>query len=139
MDCKSQNDEVESSFVYSLTKDLELIDTMFYASMKPIQMDESDIIAHNASNKCFMCLKPFCSEVFLIKEGPKFAQSKGPLPYIRYKITKKGKYRGAAHSICNLKYSKVPSFVPIFFHNLGTKYLSRQLRHASHNNRARGN
>ncbi|VVC27977.1 Ribonuclease H-like domain [Cinara cedri] len=28
-----------------------------------------------------------------------------------------GKYRGAAHSICNLNY-KVPRFIPLFFHNL---------------------
>ena len=30
-----------------------------------------------------------------------------------------GKYRGAAHSICNLKY-KVPRFVPVLFHNGST-------------------
>ncbi len=30
-----------------------------------------------------------------------------------------GKYRCAAHSECNLKYSKQIGFVPIFFHNLG--------------------
>ncbi|XP_047039598.1 uncharacterized protein LOC124644335 isoform X1 [Helicoverpa zea] len=28
-----------------------------------------------------------------------------------------GKYRGAAHSYCNIQY-KVPSFIPVFFHNL---------------------
>ncbi|VVC43643.1 Ribonuclease H-like domain [Cinara cedri] len=28
-----------------------------------------------------------------------------------------GKYRGAAHSICNLNY-KVPRFIPVFFHNI---------------------
>ena len=28
-----------------------------------------------------------------------------------------GKYRGAAHEICNLKY-KVPKFLPVVFHNL---------------------
>ena len=28
-----------------------------------------------------------------------------------------GKYRGAAHEICNLKY-KEPSFIPVVFHNL---------------------
>ncbi|VVC41594.1 Ribonuclease H-like domain [Cinara cedri] len=31
-----------------------------------------------------------------------------------------GKYRGAAHSICNLNY-KVPRFIPLFFHNLSEK------------------
>ena len=28
-----------------------------------------------------------------------------------------GKYRGAAHSLCNLKYRK-PNFTPVVFHNL---------------------
>ena len=28
-----------------------------------------------------------------------------------------GKYRGAAHNICNLKYRK-PNFTPVVFHNL---------------------
>jgi len=28
-----------------------------------------------------------------------------------------GKYRGAAHNICNLHY-KVPNFIPVVFHNL---------------------
>ena len=31
-----------------------------------------------------------------------------------------GKYRGAAHNICNLRY-KVPKEIPILFHN-GSKY-----------------
>ena len=31
-----------------------------------------------------------------------------------------GKYRGAAHSICNLRY-KVPKEIPVVFHN-GSKY-----------------
>ena len=31
-----------------------------------------------------------------------------------------GKYRGAAHSICNLK-NKVPKFIPVIFHN-GSRY-----------------
>ena len=28
-----------------------------------------------------------------------------------------GKFRGAAHEVCNLKY-KVPKFIPVVFHNL---------------------
>ena len=28
-----------------------------------------------------------------------------------------GKFRGAAHEVCNLKY-KVPNFFPVVFHNL---------------------
>ena len=28
-----------------------------------------------------------------------------------------GKYRGAAHTLCNLQY-KIPSYIPIVFHNL---------------------
>jgi len=31
-----------------------------------------------------------------------------------------GKFRGAAHNACNLKY-KVPKFIPVFFHNF-TRY-----------------
>ena len=47
--------------------------------------------------------------------------------FVQIKINKKvrdhchytGKYRGAAHSICNLRY-KIPREIPVVFHNGST-------------------
>ena len=38
---------------------------------------------------------------------------------VRYHCHFSGKYRGAAHIKCNLKY-KVPKFIPVVFHNGST-------------------
>ena len=36
---------------------------------------------------------------------------------VRHHCHLSGKFRGAAHEVCNLKY-KIPKFFPVFFHNL---------------------
>ena len=54
---------------------------------------------YNSSNKCHICLKP-------IKDNK-----------VRDHCHYTGYYRGPAHSMCNLRY-KVPSFIPVVFHNL---------------------
>ena len=54
---------------------------------------------YNSSNTCHICLKP-------IKESK-----------VRDHCHYTGYQRGPAHSMCNLRY-KVPSFIPVVFHNL---------------------
>ena len=54
---------------------------------------------YNSSNKCHICLKPIL--------GNK----------VRDHCHYTGYYRGPAHSMCNLR-CKVPSFIPVVFHNL---------------------
>ena len=43
-----------------------------------------------------------------------------------------GKYRGAAHSNCNLNY-KIPKEIPVVFHNGSTLYYIMNHYHLFHN------
>ena len=54
-------------------------------------------IYHNKQKICYICQKEFSNKV-------------------RDHCHYTGKYRGAAHNICNLRY-KVPKEIPIVFHN----------------------
>ena len=61
---------------------------------------------YDKQKKCYICKKPFV-----------FDKEKDT--YINYKKVRvhchfTGKFRGAAHSICNLRYS-VPSEIPVIF------------------------
>ena len=55
----------------------------------------------NKTTNCHICLKGF----------------KEDNPKVRDHCHHTGKYRGHAHSICNLRY-KIPHYIPIVFHNL---------------------
>ena len=56
---------------------------------------------HKKASKCHICYK-----VFNFKD-----------PEVRDHCHYTGKYRGPAHSLCNLRY-KIPSYIPVIFHNL---------------------
>ena len=66
-----------------------------------IPLTKSQLKAYNHVTKCHICFKPF-------KPGNR---------KVRDHCHYSGKYRGAAHSICNLQY-KIPSHIPVVFHNL---------------------
>ena len=55
----------------------------------------------NKTTKCHICFKEFQELNPKVKDNCHYT----------------GKYRGPTHSICNLRY-KIPSYVPIVFHNL---------------------
>ena len=67
---------------------------------------------HEKSNHCHICNEEFIHD----KENEKYREYWKVKDHCLYT----GKYRGAAHSKCNLQY-KVPKEIPILFHN-GLKY-----------------
>ena len=56
---------------------------------------------YKRASKCHICYKPFNFK------GPK----------VRDHCHYTGRYRGPAHSLCNLRY-RIPSYIPVVFHNL---------------------
>lgn len=61
--------------------------------------EESDKKKYEASTKCHIC-------------GRKLKEDK-----VRDHCHLTGKFRGAAHNECNLRY-RLPKFIPVVFHNL---------------------
>ena len=67
--------------------------------MKPLTPKEMD--RYKRSERCHICFKPF----------------KEDNPKVRDHCHYTGRYRGQAHTKCNLQY-KIPSYISIAFHNL---------------------
>ena len=74
-----------------------------YEKKKMIPLTTEEKIYHNKQKICYICKKEFNNND---KKNYK----------IRDHCHYTGKYRGAAHNICNLRY-KVPKEIPIVFHN----------------------
>ena len=53
------------------------------------------------ANKCHICFKEFFSKDIKVRDHCHYTE----------------RYRGAAHSYCNLMY-RIPSYIPVAFHNL---------------------
>ena len=78
-----------------------------YEKKKMIPLTTEEKIYHNKQKICYICKKEFNNN------DKKNYNVKDHCHYT-------GKYRGAAHNICNLRY-KVPKEIPIVFHN-GSAY-----------------
>ena len=78
--------------------------------MIPLTNDENGY--HEKQNKCFICNKRFCYD----NDSKHFKNYRKVRDHCHYT----GKYRSAAHSICNLQY-KTTKKIPVIFHN-GSKY-----------------
>ena len=69
---------------------------------KPMEpLTKSQLKAYNRATKYHICFKPFSEGNQKVRDHCHYS----------------GKYRGAAHSLCNLQY-KIPSYIPVRFHNL---------------------
>ena len=77
-----------------------------YEKKKMIPLTTKEEIYHNRQNVCYIFKKEF--------DNNDKKQQK-----VRHHCHYTGKYRGAAHNICNLRY-KVPKEIPIVFHNGST-------------------
>ena len=78
-----------------------------YEKKKMIPLTKKEEKNHNKQKVCYICKKEFN------KDDKKHYKVKDHCHYT-------GKYRGAAHNICNLRY-RIPKEIPIVFHN-GSAY-----------------
>ena len=78
-----------------------------YEKKEMIPLTKKEEKKHNKQKVCYICKKRFSTE-----DNNKRYKVKNHCHY-------PGKYRGAAHDICNLKY-KIPKEIPVVFHNGST-------------------
>ena len=100
---ESPNDNVPRLFVESLEEDIKEIYNRFKLPKKMV-MTQKDEINYEKATICHIC------------EG-EISEDDKNYKKVRDHCHLTGKFRGAAHSICNLKY-KIPKFFPVIFHNL---------------------
>ena len=101
---QSEHDnDVSKKFVECLENALRDIDNLFENPKKMIYGEEEKLQYREAS-RCYICQSEFSSEI------------KGFIK-VRDHCHLTGRYRGAAHSKCNLDI-RSPKFVPVVFHNL---------------------
>ena len=79
-----------------------------FPEKKMIPLTKEEWREYDKATKCHICL-----EEFDVNEDE---TTKGNIK-VRDHCHYTGKYRGPAHSNCNLRY-KIPSYIPIVFHNL---------------------
>ena len=77
-----------------------------YEKKKIVPLTTKEEICYNKHKICYICKKEFNNN------DKKQQKVKDPCHYT-------GKFRGAAHNICNLRY-KVPKEIPVVFHNGST-------------------
>ena len=80
-----------------------------YEKKKMIPLTAEEKVHYNKQKVCYICKKEFDNN-----DNDKKQQK------VRNHCHYTGKYRGAAHNICNLRY-KVPKEIPVVFHN-GSSY-----------------
>ena len=99
---KSEHEDVAQKFVNMLEEDIRDIYDKFKRPKKMIYGKHEKIEFENAT-KCWICHGEFTE--------------KDDYKKVRDHCHYTGKFRGAAHNKCNLKYKK-PKFFPVVFHNL---------------------
>ena len=89
---------------------MKIID--YQKKKKMIPLTDKDNVSYEKQKVCYICKKEFSTD-----ENDKNAFKL--YHKVRDHCHYTGKFRGAAHSICNLRY-KVPKIIPIVFHNGST-------------------
>ena len=101
---ESLNDNIPQLFIESLEKDIKEIYNRFKIPKKMVMTQEDNIDFRRATH-CHIC-----EEELEDTDDEEYKR-------VRDHCHLTGKYRGAAHSICNLKF-RLPKFYPVIFHNL---------------------
>ena len=95
-------------------KDLKQLGTEIinFKKKKMIQLTNKEIKSYEKQKVCYLCEKTFCDDKNKKSEYELYHKVRNHCHYT-------GKFRGAAHNICNLRY-KVSKEIPIVFHNGST-------------------
>ena len=96
---RRDDEDVAKKFVEILS--WFVVDLYENTQPQPIEFAKEEREQFTAATHCFICDKVFEKQKDKVRDHCHFT----------------GKYRGAAHKECNLLY-RVPSFIPVFFHNL---------------------
>ena len=99
---RSEDDDVAQIFVNDLEQNIKDIYQRFKIPEKMI-FTESDKELYNSATLCHICEDKFKKDVNMLK--------------VRDHCHLTGKFRGAAHKLCNLRH-RVPKFFPVVIHNL---------------------
>ena len=95
---KTDDEDVAQRFVDMLEADVKEISNI---PPKKMIFGELEKVEFQKATKCWICQGMFDESAKKVRDHCHFT----------------GKYRGAAHNSCNLKYKK-PNFTPVVFHNL---------------------
>ena len=99
---ESEHDDVPKRFVECLEDTLKEI-VKLYDNPKRMKFGENERAMHGKATHCYVCQRDLTID--------------GKLDKVRDHCHLTGRYRGAAHSKCNLAIRN-PKFVPVVFHNL---------------------
>ena len=102
---QSEDEDAGQTFVEKLEKDVKEI----YERCGEMTLTQKERDAFRDATICWIC-----QEAFVKDRKHKDYKNKQP---VRDHCYFTGRYRGPAHSICNLQFRK-PKFTPIIFHNL---------------------
>ena len=100
---------------------LEIIN---YIKKEVIPLSEEENKFYEEQDVCYICKKKFCFDENNENDNNKNEKYQKVKDHCHYT----GKFRGAAHNICNLRY-KTPKEIPIVIHNAGydTHFIINQL------------
>ena len=95
-------------------KDLrnQVIKIVNYENKEMIPQTDKETESYQKQKVCYMCKKEFCTNKIDENEFKIHHKVRDHFHYT-------GKFRGAAHNICNLR-CKMPKKIPIIFHNGST-------------------
>ena len=85
---------------------------IYYEKKEMILLTDEETKSYEKQKVCYICKKEFSTDK---NDENKFKKYHKVRDHCHYT----GKFRGAAHSICNLRY-KTPKEIPVVFHNGST-------------------
>ena len=83
-----------------------MLQTKLILKKENATINKKDLKLHQDATECYVCVNTFSKKFFIDKNYRK----------IRDHYSFPGKYRGAVHSVCNLRFN-LPNEIPAVFHN----------------------
>ncbi|MFM2392193.1 MAG: hypothetical protein RLZZ546_170 [Bacteroidota bacterium] len=98
-------------FIKAMLKEQDIIMEL-YKSDEGMYLTNEEEENHQKATVCYLCNDPFSNKITYTEKG----KERKEFSKVRDHCHLTGKYRGAAHSKCNLK-NRYPRFIPVVFHN----------------------